>query len=343
MYAAGHELYQKGQYYDAGKKFESAEFEADSAVVKANALQAQTSAWRMAKLYSREFDTIEKLLKHYPEYADFAVLVKREFEIGDEFYHGHRDPAFWAFRWVPWLTGDDRSIEILTAAVGHAPFAAEVPRTRLQLSWLYDNAGNVKASLAELRRLISDFPDAPEIKFAYLALGEGLFMLSKTGDGDGKYNREAQDVFRKFEEKYPEAKENAWISRHRLQARDIQAARLYEMAEYYERNGRREASQRYLAKILKEYPDSLSADRSEAMLANLDSTFIPEDFRPEAAPRLEHAPTYPYPVEAERILITPNSRENKKYLLPVTDLFPPPTIPEETVVVPGGKEEAKTP
>ncbi len=319
VYQEGKAAYDAGDYYKAGGRFEDAELLADSPAIKANSVRAQIASWQMCSLPYREFQAIEKLLKQFPEYADFAALIRREYALGEEFCKGAREPAFWALRWIPWLTGPDKSVEIFNAALGHAPFAAEAAAARLRLAYLYDQEGKVPQSLGELRRLIREYPDSPECKYAYLALGTGLFQLSQYGDGDGRYNRESYEVFRKFQERYPDAPENDWVKRHLLMARDIQAERLYEMADFYEKNGRKEAAERYLAEVLKEYPDSASAADSEELLVKLDRSFVPDDFQAEAKPRQALYNAYELPREATRLLISPE-RSNRKYLQPVYNL-----------------------
>ena len=96
LYSEGRKLYLDGAYYKAGGIFAEAEEKADSNAIKANSLLAQVGAWRMCELYYREYQAIEKLLTLYPEYADFGPMVEREYEIGDEFARGRREPAFWA-------------------------------------------------------------------------------------------------------------------------------------------------------------------------------------------------------------------------------------------------------
>ena len=321
-YREGLALYQAKDYKAAGDKFEAAEIEADSPAIKANSIRAQIGAWRMCGLLYKEFEAIESLMERFPEYADFVELVKREYEIADAYYQGKRDPAFWSLRWIPWLVGDDKSIEVFEKALDRAPFAESAPEARLRLAYLFDQKGKVKESLEQLRIIIRDFPDAKACRYAYLALANGLYELSRRGDGDGAYNRESYELFKTFLEKYPDAPEAPWVKVRMVRSRDIQAGRLYELAEYYERAGRKEASERYLAQVLKDYPDTTSADASERLLVKLDSTFVPEDFREKPEGRLPHYRTRPIPAEASQLLIAPGDSD-RRFLLPVFSVHLP--------------------
>ena len=319
IYRLGREAYEKEDYRTASKRFEDAELYADSAVVKSNALRARIAALQMCGLPYQEFEAIERMLTEYPEYADFVSLIDREYALAKMYDDGVREPAFWSLRWIPWLVGDDKSIEIYRKALERAPFSERAPQARLRLAYLLDQKGEVKESLAELRRIIQEFPDSPECELAYLALGNGLFELSRRGDGDARYAREAYDVFREFQNKYPDAPENDFVRTILAQSRDIQAERLLTIADFYESSGRREAAERYLARILKEFPDTGAAADSERRLVELDKSFVPDDFQVGAEPRLQRYPAYKLPEESGKLLIVPG-RGNLKYLLPVYDL-----------------------
>ncbi|MBP5531091.1 MAG: outer membrane protein assembly factor BamD [Lentisphaeria bacterium] len=191
---------------------------------------AQIGAWRMCELYYREFKAIEKLLTLYPEYADFGPLVDREFEIGELYAVGKREPAFWALRFIPWLVDEDHTEEIFKRALDRAPFSKFSAKAHLRLAYICDRSGRVKESIAQLREIVRDYPNCEQHKLAMLALAEGLLELSRRGDGDGSYIREAADVLGRFNALYPDAEEKEWVKRRLLEAKDIQAKRLYDMA-----------------------------------------------------------------------------------------------------------------
>ena len=319
LYEEGRKLYLDGAYYKSGKIFAEAEERASSNAVKANSLLAQIGAWRMCELYYREFKAIEKILTLYPEYADFASLVNREYELGDEYSRGKRDPAFWALRFIPWLVEEDHSEEILKRALERAPFSPFGPRAHLRLAYIYDQEGKVQDSIAQLREIVRDYPNSEQHKYAMLALAEGLLELSRRGDGDGTYIREAAEVLARFKERYPEAEEEDWVRRKLLESKDIQAQRIYDMAEFYRKSGRKEAAERYLAKVVSEYPESLPAAKSEEELVELDKSFLPGDFLPDPESRLPKIKVYSLPQEAERVLIAPGGGGHHN-LLTIYDL-----------------------
>ena len=99
-YDAGRKLYLKNDYREAAKCFSDSYILAESSAIRANSLLAQIGAYRMCGLYYEEFKAIELLLDKYAEFGNYQELVDREFEIGEAFHRGRRDPAFWALRWA---------------------------------------------------------------------------------------------------------------------------------------------------------------------------------------------------------------------------------------------------
>ena len=112
VYGEGHSLYEAHNYYQAAKKFELAEELAKSSNIKANSLVARIGAWKMCNMIYQEFKCIDTLLGRYPEYADYQLLSERIYEIGDRYYAGEREPAYWHLRRIPWLNNGDKTIEI---------------------------------------------------------------------------------------------------------------------------------------------------------------------------------------------------------------------------------------
>ena len=317
-YSAGRKLYLDGQYYDAAEKFQESFFLAKTPVVRANSLLAQIGAYRMCELYYREFLAIEKLLERYPEYADCNALIRREFEIGELFRTGTREPSFWSLRWIPWLKDADRTVEVYSAALKRAPFSKHAPAARMQLAIYYDLEGKTRKSLEQLRALLEHHPKAPERKYALLALANGLYMLSGRGDGDSRYVNESVELFKKFCKDYPKDKEIEFARNTLAKARDVQADRLFEIAEFYRKSGRSEVAERYLAELMTRFPDSRTAPEAEKNLMEVSGNYLPSPTA-ETEPRLPDLRTYSIPENAELLLISPNDKDSP-YLLNIPDI-----------------------
>ncbi len=318
IYQDGKALYEAGEYYDAAEEFERCRFYAKSPAIRANSLIAQMSSYRMCELYYREFTMIEELLERYPEYVSCQDLIAREFEIGKLFRQGVREPSFWFFRWVPFWVDVDRTEEVYTAALKRAPFSKHAPAARMQLAIYYDLEGKTRKSLEQLRALLEHHPKAPERKYALLALANGLYMLSGRGDGDSRYVNESVELFKKFCKDYPKDKEIEFARNTLAKARDVQADRLFEIAEFYRKSGRSEVAERYLAELMTRFPDSRTAPEAEKNLMEVSGNYLPSPTA-ETEPRLPDLRTYSIPENAELLLISPNDKDSP-YLLNIPDI-----------------------
>lgn len=318
-YKKGLELIKSKKYYDALKSFKDAETEAKSATIKANSVLAQIGAAKLAGLPWREFELLEILLTHYPEFADVPAAIKREYELGDLYFKGKREPAFYAMRSIPWLTGPDKTSDIYSAALKRAPYSSHAPSARLRMAFIYDQNGETDKSLNELRIVEQKFPESSSYKLALLALSYGCYELALRGDGDGRYAMECAEMSTKFLRKYPNDPSAVMVRRNLQRIRDAQARRLYDMAEFYRRQGRKEAAGRYLARVVREYPETAIAPKSESKLAGMDKSFVPGDFPSKGGPRHERYKAFSLPQEAENVLLFPEENGGHN-LLPIPDL-----------------------
>lgn len=313
--------FKDGDYVKAAETALDAEHMADSVELKATSVKKAVEYYRKANLYYREFSNIEKLLTSYPSQADYTTLVSRQYQLADAFYEGHRDPAYYPLRWIPWLKDEDRTVEAYSAVLKHAPFAddrAATAKLRTAVR-IMESGGNMEYALGLLREIVKDYPNTKEAKYAQLRLGIALASLAEYGDGDGAYNREAIIVLNDFKKKYPEATEIEFVDKKILRTRDIQAERLMNIAAFYTKNNRQEAAQRYLTEVVRTYPDSLSADEAERLLTEMDKTYIPQPLTPAIEPRVQQYDSYPIPAYNGKLLIAPQNSDGK-YLLPIRDL-----------------------
>lgn len=311
--------YNSKNYIDAAELFAKAEHKAESVELKLKAALREVESYRKSGYRGKEFDAIEKIIRRYPSYIDYKKLVDREYALGDAYFHGYADPAFWSLRFIPWLTDKDRMFEIYEAALKHAPFAPAGANARLRLAVRYLKAAKNDKALALLKEIIRIYPDTETARYAMLELGNAFSEMSLAGDGDGKHFDEAMSIFREFKEKYPHLTENEWVKQCENKARNAYARRLHNIAEFYHREGRNEPAAAYLMEVMRRFPDTRSAAASEKLLTKLDKTYFPEKVAPEVQPEFPKYETLKFPEEQRTLLLAPEN-SNRKFLLPVYDL-----------------------
>ena len=117
------EVLLEGDANKAGELALEASKSADDTVLKANALHLAVKAFRSGKMLYKEFNALDELALNFAPYTNMNETVERMIEIGDLYFAGEREPLFWSFRFVPWLTDKDRTGELYKRALERAPFA----------------------------------------------------------------------------------------------------------------------------------------------------------------------------------------------------------------------------
>ena len=306
-------------YVEAAELFAEAENKASSVELKFKAALREVESYRKAGYRGKEFDAIEKVIRRYPGHADFKQLVDREFALGDAYFHGYADPAFWSLRFIPFLTDKDRMFEIYEAALKHAPFAPAGADARLRLAVRCLKKNENDKALKLLKELIRIYPETEAARYAMLELGNAFSEMSLAGDGDGKHFDEAMNIFKEFKEKYPNLSENEWIKHSEARARNAYAQRLHNIAAFYHREGRDEPAAAYLMEVMRRFPDTKSAAESEKLLTQIDKSYFPEKATPAVVPEFPKYETLKFPEEQRKLLLAPEN-SNGKFLLPIYDL-----------------------
>ncbi len=318
-FAAGVKAAENRAHIDAAKKFAEAELLADAPDLKLKAALQEADSYRAAGYRGKEFEALEKIIARYPTRVDYGALVDREFAIGDAYFNGYSDPAFWSLRFIPWLTDKSRMSEVYEAALKHAPFAKAGAEARLRLAVHYLKQAQNEKALKLLREIIRYYPGSEAGRYAMLELGNALCEMARSGDGDGRYFDEAMTVFQEFREKYPDLSENEWVNQCEIVARDAYAERLYNIAQFYSREGRNDPAETYLVEVLRRFPDTEAAIRSEALLTELDKTYFPEQIEPAVPSRYPKYETLAFPKETHQLVLAPENSDGR-FLLPIYDL-----------------------
>ena len=318
-FSAGMAELEEQDYIEAAEYFAEAENQADSPDLKLKAALREADSYRSAGYRGKEFETLEKIIKRYPTRINYSELVDREYAIGDAYFHGYLDPAFWSLRFIPWLTDKNRMQEVYEAALKHAPFAPAGGNARLRLAVHFLKEGENEKALKMLRELIRCYPNTDAGRFGMLELGNALTEMSLSGDGDGKQFDEAMSVFREFQKKYPNLSENEWVRQCIVNARSAYAKRLHNIAEFYYREGQDKPAQTYLLEVMRRFPDTEAALESEKLLTEIDKSYFPERIEPAIPPNYPEYETLKFPEEPRKLLVAPEN-SNGKFLLPVYDL-----------------------
>ena len=328
-FSKARELEKKGEFQEAAKCYRAARLLASSHVIKGNSLIACARTNRKAGLYGEEFKALEQLVREHLSEINYPLVVEREFEIGDLYFRGHRDAPV---KFLPFLTKEDRTIEIYEAALRNAPCSPKGPAARLRLARLYIDEGKIPRAMHHLREIHNLHPGTKAAHNAMLEEANILWQLSRNGDGDNARSRQALNLLDEFEKTYPNSPELPWVRERRKDILHFMAKRLHAVGAYYGSIGRKDAAGRYLGEVIRKYPDTEQANASGELLAKMDKKFTPDSSRKVYKREPLKLNRGELPPEHSPILIVPEGSGNR-FLLPVRDLRKSrviPSTPEHT-------------
>jgi len=312
-FSKGRTLEKEKKFLQAADQYSEAEIQADDPVQKVNGLIAAARVFRKAKKFGAEFDCLQKLAEGHVTRINFTEVVKRQFEIGDKFFAGHRDRFV---SWIPFIRKDDRTIEIYEKALKNAPCSPSAAEARLRLGRLYLDEDKPDKAVVCFADAIKLNPESEEARYAALELANTLKIQSKRGDGDSQNAQKALEAFDSFLEKHPDDPKADWIKRSREEVHNDIAERLYNIGKFYMNAKKYDVAQRYFATIIKDYPKTKPVAASEKMLAEINQDYRNRGlaWTPEKRAFKETA----FPRENSPIINVPGG--NGKWLLPIRDV-----------------------
>ena len=312
-FSTGRDCEKQGRFLTAADHYLESEIQADDPVQKVNALICAARAYRKARKYGAEFDCLQKLAEGHVTRINFTEVVKRQFEIGDKFFAGHRDRFI---SWIPFITKDNRTMEIYEKALKNAPCTTAAPEARLRLGRLYLDNDNPDKAIQCFADTIKLHPDSEEARYAALELSNTLLHKSRRGDGDSQNAKLALEAFDSFLEKHPDDPQTDWIKRSRDEVYTIMAERLYNTGKFYMDEKKYDVAQRYFATVIRDYTKTRPAAAAERMLAEIDRDYKAKGLHwtPERRAFKESA----FPREESPVIRIPDS--GSRWLLPIRDI-----------------------
>lgn len=257
---------QEKQYKSALKYYRIIEKESVNLRNRARAIVAQGycqmrlgEQWKAYKLFRRALDD-------YATFVPFEEVLDYEFQVAGQFF-GSKGKQVLGMR----FSSDHMAAEIYDHIVEVAPYSRQAPEALYQSGVLTMNMRSYEESADKFRRLLNRYPRSEVAGAAYVALADVLLRAAEQGDGDGLKVREARRQLSRFFSRHPDHEGVARARELELQAAEIEAGRLLELARFYVRKHHRRAAaaRRYLKEVITDYPGTASAAEAEELLAEL--------------------------------------------------------------------------
>ena len=295
------------EWKDAAKEFKAAELYADSFILKANALKKAANAYQKADLFYKEFECLKDLIKNFPGQINFDSTVLREYKIGNQYYKGYRERPY---TWFPWIENDDHSIEIYEVVQQQSPYAKFMPDLLLKLGYLYTKKARNDEAIASYKKILQVYSKSKNAYIAYLDLSHLYLELAERGDGDSAYTKSARKTLQEFINKFPKSNEIKWAKISLQKTYELEAERLFKLADFYYDKGNSSASKRYIRDILINYPETKTVTKAEKLLNEIEMPLLTPKIVPSKPEKSKYA-VKSLPKEEIDILVEPENSAGK--------------------------------
>ncbi|WP_316356010.1 outer membrane protein assembly factor BamD [Candidatus Neptunichlamydia sp. REUL1] len=200
----------------------------------------------------------------------FDQVIRYKFEIARAFDEGARVHLFGWQKMPKWLPAYDEALEIYDEVI------TTLPRDDLAAQSLYRKGvillrmEEYKKSIEAFQTLIRRFPKHPRSPDGYVGISEVYLTECDQEFPDANKLDLAEINLRKFRYHFPSEPRITEAEEKLLGMKERLANDLLEIAEFYERTKKKKAAAIYYATILKKYPETKAANKSEKRLKVLD-------------------------------------------------------------------------
>jgi len=200
----------------------------------------------------------------------FAQVIRFKFEIAQAFEEGARTHLFGWHRMPKWLPAYDQAIAIYDEVITTMPRDDLAAQSLYRKGMLHLRMEEYKISVEAFSTLIRRFPKHPLSPEAYLGIANVYLTQCEKEFPDSDRLDLAEINLRKFRYHFPGEPRLADGENLLLSMKEGLAEDLLEIAEFYERTKKKKAAAIYYATIVKKYPETKAATKSQERLKKLD-------------------------------------------------------------------------
>ena len=202
--------------------------------------------------YYAAFEAYDKLAAHYPNSQRLGEAIEREYRIGNLFYSGKKRKL----AGLEILPSIDKAIEIFRRVVEQAPYGAYGVLAQYKLGESYKKNGEYPQAKEAFEKLIEDYPNSELMDEAHYQIALVTLKTSRKASYDDRAADEALALFGRFVKEHPQS-DLVPESLEAIQTlKERKAEKVFETAQFYEKQGKTTAAKLYYNQIIERYGKS---------------------------------------------------------------------------------------
>ncbi len=234
--------------------------------------EAPKALYNIGEIYLQRNDLFNayrsfvKVLKEYPYSEETAYSARKLLDIGRRFSEDYGRK--W---WDLSKPIDNPAPEIFELIVKTLPYSREAEEALYLKSLFYFNRKDYEKAREAIQRLLDEYPDSDFDDDAEFLNIKALAQMSLRPDYDQKYALDAENAIKEFLAKYPDSGFADQAQKLLSDMQEKRAANMLKIAEFYLKQGKKQAAVVYLKQIVSEYPKVGSFKKAMNLLDRIKS------------------------------------------------------------------------
>lgn len=215
---------------------------------------------KQGKLYEAHL-RFKDLLEMFP-YSEYVLdALQKEIEIAKKMMEGYDRP--W---WDITKPIENPAKQIFELVLKASPYSKEGEYAKYMLGVFYLRNKMYQDAIKEFDEFLQSYPESTlsaEAEYQRILAKDAQRLNSSY---DQKFAQDILDMINDFVKKHPNSEFIERLMTMKLKAEEAIAGHLFKIANFYRKQGKGDAARVYFEKIIKEYPETSFARKSNALL-----------------------------------------------------------------------------
>lgn len=210
----------------------------------------------------------QEVIENYPSTNRFKEIAQRQKKIADYFYtrqaadESITDKARELFT----MSKCEKAAEIYRMVIKNYPYYENADEAQYRIGDCYKQMKKYETARAEFDKLSSQYPDSSLIDDAEYQKAVCWAKESERFPNSEYIFERAIKSFEDFIARYPENEFSDDAKEELNKLEEKKSKRIYDIAQFYEKNQEINAAKIYYKQVIEQFPDSIWADASESNL-----------------------------------------------------------------------------
>ena len=223
-------------------------------------------------------DAYQKLVDRYPYSDRIKDAMRREFEIANELAAGGKVKMLG----VAVLPGQEKALELYTHIVKNAPYGSFGDQAQFKIGELYKRQGEYELSRKAFQTLVDEYPSSELVAQARYEIARSSMLASNTQQYSDQHAKKALEEFQDFKKEFSGKPQAVEADESIKQIRSEKAKRDFDIAAFYEKNGKLKSAKVYFEEVALNYPETPSAAEAKKRIDSL----VLREAQPAAGPKI---------------------------------------------------------